>query len=128
MKVLDILAEVDLKYPNDVEKAHILGWITTLEKQLLDEVLMTHEITEDELKKAAAIYAMQSVTQDYEPLVQPPYQEVYVHYLGMQIALVNVDNDQYENEQTLYNSALLTYKNWFNRTHRCKSKADKWRF
>ena len=38
MKVLDILAEVDLKYPNDVEKAHILGWITTLEKQLLDVV------------------------------------------------------------------------------------------
>ena len=128
MNVMDILAEVDMKYPNDVEQAHKWTWITTLEKQLLDECLLTHEISETELKKAAAIYAMQNVGRDYEPLAQPPYHEVYVHFLGMQIALVNVDTDQYENEQALYNNALLTYKNWFNRTHRSKSKATKWRF
>ena len=47
---------------------------------------------------------------------------------GMQIALVNTDTDQYENEQTLYNNALLTYKNWFNRTHRARIAGPKFLF
>lgn len=128
MNVMQILAEVDMKYPNDVELAHKWGWITTLEKQLLDECLMTHEISEAEQQKAAEIFAMKDLDRDYEPLAQPPYYEVYVHFVGMQIALVNTDTDQYENEQTLYNNALLTYKNWFNRTHRARGSKLKWRF
>ena len=55
MNVMEILAEVDMKYPNDVEQAHKWGWITTLEKLLLDECLRTHEISEAEQKKAEEI-------------------------------------------------------------------------
>ena len=51
-----------------------------------------------------------------------------MHYISMQIALVNVDTEQYENESTLYNNALLTYKKWFNRTHRSRERNLKWRF
>ena len=128
MNVMEILAEVDMKYPNDVELAHKWSWITTLEKLLLDECLRTHEISEAELKKAEEIAALKDVDRDYEPLAQPPYYEVYVHFLGMQIALVNTDTDEYANEQTLYNNALLTYKKWINRTHRARGNRDKWRF
>ena len=128
MTVQDILAEVDMKYPNDVETAHKWAWITQLEKMLLNECLLTHELTEQEKNQAAAIYAMENAHGNYEPIAQPPYQDIYIHYLGMQIALVNVDNDQYENEQTLYNNALLAYKNWFSRNHRAKLAVDKWRF
>lgn len=128
MNVMEILAEVDMKYPNDVELAHKWSWITTLEKLFLDECLLTHEISEAELKKAEEIAALKDVDRDYEPLAQPPYYEVYVHFLGMQIALVNTDTDEYANEQTLYNNALLTYKKWFNRTHRSRGNRDKWRF
>ena len=128
MNVMEILAEVDMKYPNDVDQVHKWSWITTLEKQLLDECLMTHEISAEEQQKAAEIARMKALDRDYEPLAQPPYYEVYVHFLGMQIALVNTDTDQYDNEQTLYNNALLTYKNWFNRTHRGGGSNLKWRF
>lgn len=128
MNVMEILAEVDMKYPNDVDQAHKWSWITTLEKQLMDECLMTHEISETEQQKAAEIARMKDLDRDYEPLAQPPYYEVYVHFLSMQIALINTDTDQYDNEQTLYNNALLTYKNWFNRTHRSGGSKLKWRF
>ena len=127
MNVMEILAEVDMKYPNDVETAHKWSWITTQEKLLLDECLLTHEISEAEQKKAEEISALKDVDRDYEPLAQPPYYEVYVHFLGMQIALVNTDTDEYANEQTLYNNALLTYKKWFNRTHRSRGNGYKWR-
>lgn len=128
MNVMEILAEVDMKYPNDVELAHKWSWITTLEKLLLDECLRTHEISVAEQKKGEEISALKDVDRDYEPLAQPPYYEVYVHFLAMQIALVNTDTDEYANEQTLYNNALLTYKKWFNRTHRSRGNRDKWRF
>lgn len=128
MNVMEILAEVDMKYPNDVELAHKWSWITTLEKLLLDECLRTHEISVAEQMKGEEISALKDVDRDYEPLAQPPYYEVYVHFLGMQIALVNTDTDEYANEQTLYNNALLTYKKWFNRTHRSRGNRDKWRF
>lgn len=129
MDVTQILQEVDMKYPNDVENAHKWEWITQLEKMLLHESLMTHELSEEEQQRATEIDKMQNVASDYQPLAQPPYQDIYIHYLGMQISLVNTDTDQYENEQTLYNNALLAYKNWFNRTHRARiSGGERWRF
>lgn len=128
MDVRDILIDVDMKYPNDVETEHKWTWITQMEKLLLHECLLTHELSEEEMNRAAALYALENVDRDYKPLAQPPYQDIYIHYLGMQIALLNVDTDQYENEQTLYNNALLAYKNWFSRTHRARIAGDKWRF
>lgn len=128
MDVMQILAEVDMKYPNDVDMAHKWTWITMLEKLFLNECLLTHEISEEEQKKAEEIHALKDVDRDYRPLAQPPYYEVYVHFVSMQIALINTDNEQYENEQTLYNNALLTYKKWFNRTHRARGSKQKWRF
>lgn len=128
MNVMEILAEVDLKYPNDVDISQKWSWITTLEKMLLDECLMTHELSEEERIRAEEIRRLKDVGRDYKPVAQPPYHEVYVHYISMQIALVNVDTEQYENESTLYNNALLTYKKWFNRTHRSRERNLKWRF
>lgn len=127
MEVRDILAEVDLKYPNDVDTAHKWGWITQMDKLLLDEVLKTHELKVCEEKKAAEIESMTTARSDYEPLAQPPYQDVYIHYLAMQMAMINADTDAYNNESALYNNALLTYKNMFNRTHRTKETGKRWR-
>ena len=107
---------------------HKWGWITTVEKQLLDECLCTHELSEEELKKAASVYAMEDVSSEYTPIAQPPYHDVYIHYVNAQIALLNMDNDAYANEQTLYNNALLTFKNYFNRSHRARIGGAKFRF
>lgn len=127
MTVRDILNDVDLKYPNDAEEAPKRQWLLTIEKQLLDECLLTHVLTDAEQERAEEMAEMTDAAADYEPLAQPPYQDLYLHYVAAQIALVNVDTEQYENEQQLYNSALLTYKNWFNRTHRTLIRDNRWR-
>lgn len=124
----EIIAQVDELNPNDVTEARKLAWMLYLEKQLLDEVLMTHVLTDAEQQRADDIAALEEVDTDYVMLVQPPYSDLYRHYLDMQICLANVDNESYENAQTLYNNALLTYKNWFNRTHRAKVAGERWRF
>ena len=128
MDVRELLNAVDMKYPNDVEQAHKWEWITTLDKLLRDESLLTHHLSVWEEKKSEEIQQMTVARSDYEPLVQPPYQEVYVHYIAMQMALINLDNDAYANESALYNNALLTWKNMFNRTHRSRYDGDRWRF
>ena len=128
VKVKDILADVDLKNPNDVPVETKYGWLTVVEKQLLDECMLTHELSEDELQKAASMYAMEQVGDEYVLLAQPPYHDLYVQWVNAQIALVNLDNDAYANYQTLFNNALLTFKNYFNRTHRARIGGPKFLF
>lgn len=54
-------------------------------------------------------------------LAPDQYAEVYRRYVDAQIAMAACDTDAYENAQALHNNALLTYKNYFNRTHRGKA-------
>lgn len=128
MTVKELLEEVDRKHPNNVDTVYKWGRITQAEQLLLDECLKTHEISVAEQKKAAEIAALHMVDADYEPLAQPPYHDLYVHYVAAQIAAINADTDAYANEATMYNNALLTYKNWFNRTHRSIDNGQRWRF
>ena len=128
MTVKELLEEVDSKHPNNVDTVYKWGRITQAEQLLLDECLKTHEISVAEQKKAAEIAALRMVDADYEPLAQPPYHDLYIHYVAAQIAALNADTDAYTNEATLYNNALLTYKNWFNRTHRSIDNGQRWRF
>ena len=124
----DILAQIDRQYPNNVDSADKWGMIRQLEKLLLDECLKTHEISVWEENKAAEIAALDPMQADYIPLAQPPYHDLYIHYAAAMMAGLNADTDAYINESTLYNNALLTYKNMFNRTHRTKDSGQRWRF
>lgn len=127
MTVEEILAEVDLKYPNDVDLAHKWGWITQLEKMIADECFSTHQISAEEQARLREAEATVTFSRDYKPLAQPPYQDVYIHYVSARIAQLNVDTEAYENESALFNNALLTYKNMFNRTHRGVDNGQRWR-
>ena len=124
----DILAQIDRQYPNNVDSRDKWDLIKQMEKLLLDECLATHELSVWEENKAAEIAALDPMQADYIPLAQPPYHDLYIHYAAAQIAGLNADTDAYQNESALYNNALLTYKNMFNRTHRTKDSGQRWRF
>ena len=57
MTVKDLLADIDLKNPNDVQESVKRGWILTQEKLLLDEVLHTHVLSSEEAETAEALAA-----------------------------------------------------------------------
>lgn len=128
MTIDEMLTEIDRKHPNNVDHAYKWGKITQMEKFLLDECLKTHQISTEEAEKAAEIASMETLEAGYEPLAQPPYHDLYIHYVAAEIAAINADTDNYQNESTLYNNALLTYKNYFNRTHRSLDGGQRWRF
>lgn len=128
MTIRDLLEDVDRLYPNQADPEYKWARITQIEKMLRDECLLTHQISEAEAQKAAEIASHDTLPADYEPIAQPPYHDLYIHYAAAQIAAINADSDGYANQSTLFNNALLTYKNYFNRTHRSLDGGQRWRF
>lgn len=55
---------------------------------------------------------------DTELLVRDPYTDVYLWYLFSRINLRNKELDEYNNSMTMFNNAMLTFQDYWNRTHR----------
>lgn len=127
MKIEDMISRIDRLNPNDIDDSEKREWIANLELMLLHEVLQTHVLNGDEQRKADSMTEEGIKADGYELLVKPPYDDIYRHYVDVQIAELNVDTEAYNNKVPMYNNALLTYKNWFNRTHTPKA-AVKHRF
>lgn len=125
MTLTEMLGQIDKLNPNDMDAEQKRAWILQLEKQICDETLDTHELGAEEAEKRAYIGAAEGLADDYELLVPTQYAEVYRRYVDAQIAMAACDTDAYENAYTLHNNALLTYKNYFNRTHR-PLKTGRW--
>ena len=121
MTVAQLLSQIDQLNPNDMGNAQKTAWILTLEKQLADEVLDTHQLSAQEEAQRQRIHALQSLSAEDVLLAPDQYAEVYRRYVDAQIAMAACDTVAYENAQALHNNALLTYKNYFNRTHRGKA-------
>lgn len=52
-----------------------------------------------------------------ELLVQPPYHDLYLHWLLSRIDMINQEYDLYQNDAALFNNAYLTYQDYYNRTY-----------
>lgn len=126
--VRDLLTENNIRNPNDVPQELKWGWITQIEKLLVDDCFATHQLNAEETQAAEKVKNSEHVGLDDALLAQPPYNEMYNHYLDAQIAILNGDTEAFNISTQMYNNALLTYHNYFNRTHRGKSKGEKWRF
>ena len=50
-------------------------------------------------------------------LVQPPYDELYRHYVEAQIHYANGEMERYNNACAAWNNALLTYRDFWCRSH-----------
>lgn len=124
----DLLTENNLRNPNDVPQEMKWGWVTQLEKLICDDLYDTHQLTNEEWADAQRVNTQEHTGLDDKLLAQPPYNDVYLHYLDAQIAILNGDTEAYQISTQMYNNALLTYQNWFNRTHRAKLAVERWRF
>lgn len=96
-------------YPDYVK----VGWLSSLDGQIFEEVLKTHENCPIE---SFVPYDQENTVT--ELLVPWPYaEEIYVNYLEMQIAKENGEAGRYNRAAAHYNNAFEIYKSWYNRTH-----------
>lgn len=112
MTVGEAIKETDVLMPNDIDNQIKIDWLKRLDMQLTDEIVNTHEKPE-----GYKIPDFDSYNTKTNMVVEELHAELYISYLRMKIALAQMESERYQMEYTNYNNQLITYRNYYNRTH-----------
>lgn len=110
----EVLAALDEVTFNQIARATKVLWLSTLDGQIYTELHSLHEGYPDEPPAP-----LDAATDGARELLVPlPYAEgLYVPYLQMRVYEAEGELLRYSNASVLYNSMLLTYMDYVNRTH-----------
>ena len=97
--VKQVLEQVDAMLPNQYTTAEKRRWLLQAEGFVETEV------------------PPEDTGEDTVLLVQPPYDELYRHYVEAQIHYANGEMERYNNACAAWNNALLTYRDFWCRSH-----------
>lgn len=119
MTIAEAIQRIDTLKPNRYRDKEKVMWLSELDGQIYSEIIMAHEgdvppfapykYTEPEDGVAA--------WQDIQLLVPFPYSELYQHWLAVQIDLANAEINKYAQDKELFNSAYMTFGDYYTRTH-----------
>ena len=96
MTIEEAIELCDRMKPNHYEKDDKLRWLSELDGRIRIEILDTHEGGPSEPFSAYD----ENTPMDTELLAVPPYDGLYLHYLGAQVDYYNAE-----------------YADWYNRSH-----------
>lgn len=112
MTVGEVLERTDRLRPNGFDRPTKLLWLAEAEGHIYREIVCTHE-------NPLNIPPPQ-IDGDVHPgyrLTAPfPYDNVYVLWMMCMIDLANMETAKYNNSRVLYNNAMLTLRDYWNRT------------
>ena len=109
--VAQVLEQVDAMLPNQYTTAEKRRWLLQAEGFVVREVHQTHAGGEE------TEVPPEDIGEDTVLLVQPPYDELYRHYVEAQIHYANGEMERYNNACAAWNNALLTYRDFWCRSH-----------
>ncbi len=111
MTIGDVINHVDDLEPNQYSTEQKMRWLTNLDGQIFEEVIKTHR---DPIRATFTPYEDTSE----ELLVPFPYAEdLYTWHLQTMIAAQNAESVKYEQMRILYNNALKSFCDAYNRQH-----------
>lgn len=109
--VKQVLEQVDAMLPNQYTTAEKRRWLLQAEGFVVREVHQPHAGGEE------TEVPPEDAGEDTVLLVQPPYDELYRHYVEVQIHYANGEMERYNNACAAWNNALLTYRDFWCRSH-----------
>ena len=109
--VKQVLEQVDAMLPNQYTTAEKRRWLLQAEGFVVREVHQPHAGGEE------TEVPPEDTGEDTVLLVQPPYDELYRHYVEAQIHYANGEMERYNNACAAWNNALLTYRDFWCRSH-----------
>ncbi len=87
-------------------------WLSRVDGRVKREVLDTHE------GPVCSFTGYDpDISLDTELLVKEPYAELYGHYVDAQIALENIQQEEYSCHAILFEQAWSEFRNDYNRNH-----------
>ena len=114
MTIKDCIDIVDNIKPNQYTIREKVMWLSFVDETIINDVLKTHEgydgrydgfegYTEDKLSVSL--------------IVKSPYDRLYTAYLKMKIDQENGETARYNNSAALYNTYLMEFRKYYNKTH-----------
>lgn len=112
LSVRRAVERADMLYPNVLPFTVKADWLRELDMRLIRECLSRYE---DGIREEVGDYSEAPDT----PLVAgEAFSGLYTAYIAMALDIVNTDIERYENSSALFNSQLLEYMKYINRTHK----------
>lgn len=108
--VKQVLEQVDAMLPNQYTTAEKRRWLLQAEGFVVREVHQPHAGGEE------TEVPPEDTGEDTVLLVQPPYDELYRHYVEAQIHYCNGEIARYNSAAANWNNGLLTYRDYVCRT------------
>ena len=99
-----MLGRVDALLPNQYGREEKMQWLAQAEGFVLREA---EQVTG----------ALPQVTEEYALTAEAPYDELYRHYVEAQIHCANGEMERYNNACAAWHNALLTYRDFWCRSH-----------
>lgn len=149
MTIKEAIAKVDALSPNQYSEEIKVDWLSRLDHQIFNDIILTHEPLPihpkvikaeskanpiDQVEKTIYIpkphFKKYTVDDMAIPLlVRFPHDELYIFYLQMKIDEANKETAQYNNSAILFNSYYETFSAEYNREHKPvnKAKYNMWR-
>lgn len=114
MTTLEAIARADKSKPNGYEKIDKMVWLSTCEWNIYRDIVETHEDSEE----VTFTGYNEDTPQDTILIAPAPYDELYVRWLEAQIDYANGEIGKYNNSMALYNEAMFSFRNYYNRIHK----------
>lgn len=122
MTIKECIDNVDNIKPNEYSVEDKVQWLSFIDLIIVNDVLKTHEGYDGKYDD----FTGYSVDKLSEPLIVPsPYDRLYTAYLKMKIDGENGETARYNNSASLFNSYMMEYRKFYNKTHMPLSIGDK---
>ena len=113
MTVGEAITKIDALRTNQYTTAQKVDWLSAVDGQIFIEIIKTHH--NPDIHHFNGYSA--SDTTDVLIVPEPYAEDFYTSFLMMQIDRANAEFEKYNQSVVMYNNALLTFRNWYNKTH-----------
>lgn len=122
MTIKECIDAVDSLKPNQYTLRDKVQWLSSVDEGIINDVLKTHEGYDGRYDDFTG-YTEDNLTLPL--IVQSPYDRLYTAFLVMKIDLENGEIPRYNNSLTIYNSYMMEYRKYYNKTHMPISVTDR---
>ena len=114
MTIKDCIDLVDNIKPNQYTIKEKVMWLSFIDEIIINEVLKTHEGYDGRYDDFEG-YSEDKLSVPL--IVMSPYDRLYTAYLKMKIDQENGETARYNNSAALYNTYMLEFRKYYNKTH-----------
>lgn len=141
MRIEECINRVDATKPNQYGTEEKLRWLSVLDASIKNDIIDMYEQPVVEEEKIVILEDGEEIPEEdeetgeftgYTPedlakelLVPFPHDELYVAYLKAKIDEANGEGARYNNSASTFNSLLLGFEKYYNKTHMPKRKGLK---